>query len=140
MSAPATGGDGVATRSSGPGRLIIALYAVFGIGATSRAIFQILTRFEEAPLAYSLSAFAAVVYVIATVSLAIRSVTAWRVSLVAVLIELVGVLVVGTLTVFDAELFPDATVWSTYGRGYLFIPLVLPFIGLWWLRRTRPRG
>jgi len=27
-------------------------------------------------------------------------------------------------------------VWSDFGRGYVFIPLVLPFVGLWWLRRT----
>lgn len=132
------GTGGVASRASGPGRLIIALYAVFGIGATSRAVFQILNQFEEASLAYSLSAFAGAVYVVATVSLAIRSATAWRVSLVAVLVELAGVLIVGALTVFDAAAFPDETVWSDFGRGYLFIPLVLPFIGLWWLRRTRP--
>ena len=51
--------------------------------------------------------------------------------------ELVGVLVVGTLSVFDAGDFPDDTVWSWFGRGYGFIPLVLPLVGLWWLRRTR---
>ena len=33
--------------------------------------------------------------------------------------------------------FPDATVWSQYGLGYGFVPLVLPVVGLWWLRRTR---
>jgi len=27
-------------------------------------------------------------------------------------------------------------VWSNFGSGYLFIPLVLPIVGLWWLRRT----
>jgi len=30
-------------------------------------------------------------------------------------------------------------VWSVYGRGYAFVPLVLPFVGLWWLWHTRPR-
>ena len=52
--------------------------------------------------------------------------------------ELTGVLVVGTLTVLDTGDFPDDTVWSVYGRGYGFVPLVLPLVGLWWLRRTRP--
>jgi hypothetical protein len=46
------------------------------------------------------------------------------------------VLIVGTLSLFDRKAFPDATVWSVYGRGYLFIPVVLPMIGLYWLRRT----
>jgi hypothetical protein len=54
-----------------------------------------------------------------------------------VLFELVGVLVVGTLTVVVDGLFPDQTVWSTYGSGYGFIPLVLPVLGLWRLHATR---
>ena len=32
----------------------------------------------------------------------------------------------------------DATVWSVFGMGYLFIPLVLPILGLFWLSRHRP--
>ena len=55
----------------------------------------------------------------------------------------VGVLVVGALTVADAALFPDATVWSDFGAGYGFVPLALPFIGLAWLlhqRRPTPDG
>jgi hypothetical protein len=32
--------------------------------------------------------------------------------------------------------FPDATVWSVYGNGYFFIPVVLPILGLLWIRHT----
>lgn len=125
-------------RTSGPGRLIIALYTVFVVGSLSRAGFQIATRWEDAPLAYSLSAFAGLVYVVAAVSLAIRGRRAWWVSLVAISTEMVGVLAVGLWSVLDPGAFPDATVWSSFGRGYLFIPLVLPMAGLWWLWSTRP--
>ena len=48
--------------------------------------------------------------------------------------ELVGVLAVGTWSLTDRAAFPDATVWSAYGRGYGFVPLVLPVLGLLWLR------
>ena len=126
------------TRNTGPGRLLIAVYAVFAISATARAGYQILTKFSEAPLAYLLSAFAAVVYVVATVSLAKPGRTAFKVSVVAVLVELVGVLVVGALSVFDSVNFPHETVWSLFGRGYGFIPLLLPILGLIWLYRRRP--
>jgi hypothetical protein len=126
------------TRNTGPGRLLIAVYAVFAISATARAGYQILTKFSEAPLAYLLSAFAAVVYVIATVSLAKPGRTWFKVSVAAVLVELVGVLVVGALSVFDAVQFPHETVWSLFGRGYAFIPLLLPILGLAWLYRRRP--
>ena len=126
------------TRNTGPGRLLIAVYAVFAISATARAGYQILTKFSEAPLAYVLSAFAALVYVVATVSLAKAGRTWFRVSVIAVLVELIGVLVVGALSIFDAVQFPHETVWSLFGRGYAFIPLILPVLGLIWLYRRRP--
>jgi hypothetical protein len=125
--------------ASGPGRVLIAVYGVFALSATARAGVQIATRFAEAPLAYLLSAVAGVVYILATVGLAGRGPGARRLAWAAVLFELVGVLVVGTFTVFDTADFPDDTVWSVYGRGYGFVPLVLPFVGLWWLWHTRPR-
>jgi hypothetical protein len=127
-----------ATRS-GPGRLLIAVYALFAVAATSRSVVQLLSRYDEAPLAYALSALAAVVYVVATVSLSRATVTARRVAVAACGFELVGVLTVGTLTVLDPGDFPDATVWSLYGRGYGFVPLVLPVLGLLWLRWTSGR-
>jgi hypothetical protein len=125
--------------SSGPGRVLIAVYGVFALSATARAGVQIATRFGEAPLAYLLSALAGVVYILATVGLAGHGPGARRLAWAAVVFELVGVLVVGTLTVLDTADFPDDTVWSVYGRGYGFIPLVLPLVGLWWLRHTRAR-
>ena len=127
------------TRNTGPGRLLIAVYAVFALSATARAGYQILTKFSEAPLAYLLSAFAALVYVVATVSLAKPGRTWFRISLAAVLVELIGVLVVGALSVVDSVAFPHETVWSLFGRGYAFIPLLLPILGLVWLYRRRPR-
>ncbi len=125
-------------RASGPGRLIIAVYAVFAVGATSRAVYQIATQFAQAPLAYTLSAFAGVIYVVATVALATRGVRWFWVSVVAIGTELAGVLVIGATSVLQPEAFPDDTVWSGFGRGYLYIPLVLPVLGLWWLHRNRP--
>ncbi|PZF81837.1 hypothetical protein [Jiangella anatolica] len=128
--------SGASRRASGPGRLLIAVYAVFALSASARAGVQIATSFDEAPVAYLLSAFAAVVYIVATVALARPGATARRVALAAVSVELIGVLTVGTITAFDPGDFPDDTVWSLYGRGYGFIPLVLPVLGLLWLRRT----
>ncbi len=125
-----------ARTRSGPGRLLIAVYAVFAVAATARSAVQLGTRFTEAPFAYLLSAFAAVVYVVATVCLARGDRTSRRVATVSIVVELVGVLTVGTLSILDPQAFPDATVWSGYGSGYVFIPVVLPVLGLWWLRRT----
>ena len=121
---------------SGPGRVLIAVYGLFALAATARAGVQIATRFSEAPLAYLLSALAGVVYVVATVALARGQ---RRLAWATVAFELAGVLIVGTATLVVAQDFPRDTVWSVYGRGYGFVPLLLPLVGLWWLRRTAPR-
>ncbi|MQA03601.1 MAG: hypothetical protein GEV07_13060 [Streptosporangiales bacterium] len=125
-------------RRRGPGRVLVAVYGIFTVAAGSRATVQIIDRFHEAPLAYTLSAFSAVVYALATVMLARRGRTSYRIAVAACTVELLGVLVIGTASLVDPGAFPDATVWSLYGRGYLFIPLVLPVAGLLWLRRARP--
>ncbi len=139
----AEGGSGAAARSepvaSGPGRLLVAVYGIFAVAASSRAGLQLATRFDDAPVAYLLSALAAVVYVVATVALA-RSMR--RLALFACGFELVGVLVVGAASLLLPDAFPDQTVWSAFGSGYGFIPLVLPVLGLLRLRitdRSAPR-
>lgn len=134
-----SGSGGARATRSGFGKVLVVLYAVFAVGATSRAAFQISTKYEEAPLAYGLSAAAAAVYVVATVALVVDRAWARRLAWAAVTFEAVGVLVVGTFSLLQPEHFPEPTVWSDYGLGYLLIPLVLPFVGLWWLHRTRAR-
>ena len=125
-----------ATRT-GFGRFLIAVYAVFAVAATSRSVVQLTTRFDDAPIAYLLSAFAAVVYIIATVGLARATEASRRVVTVSCIIELVGVIGIGTLSYIQPQDFPEPTVWSHFGSGYVFIPVVLPIAGLWWLRKTR---
>lgn len=120
----------------GPGRVLIAVYAVFAVAATSRAAVQIATRYDEAPLAYTLSALAALIYVAATVALARSTRLSRRIAVAACSTELAGVLGIGAFSYAQPEHFPDATVWSHFGLGYLFIPVVLPVLGLLWLRRT----
>jgi hypothetical protein len=119
------------------GRILVAVYGVFALAATGRAGEQIALKWHEAPLAFSLSAFSALVYCLATVALVRRGEVWRRLAWSAVLVELVGVLVVGTVSLLLPQDFPRATVWSGYGVGYVFVPLVLPFVGLWWLRRAR---
>lgn len=123
--------------------LLVSLYAVLSLAALGRSGYQIATKFEVAPLAYSLSGVAAAVYVVASVAL-VMATRGWarRLAFGAVIFEAAGVVIVGTISVVFGDLFPADTVWSDYGRGYLYIPLVLPFLGLWWLiyqgRQTGP--
>ena len=125
-----------AATNTGFGRLLVAIYGLFAVAASARAGVQLASRFDDAPVAYLLSAVAAAVYAVATIGLARSTPASRRVAVAACSIELAGVLIVGTLSLVDRDLFPDETVWSGYGYGYGFVPLVLPVIGLAWLRRT----
>jgi hypothetical protein len=120
--------------------VLVAVYGLFALSASARAGVQIATKFGHAPVAYLLSAFAGVVYILATVTLTNGSPTARRIAVVSCSIELAGVLSVGTWSLADPASFPDATVWSSYGSGYGFVPLVLPVFGLLWLSRWSRRA
>ena len=128
--------DGQATNR-GWGRALILVYGVFAFSALGRSSTQLVQKADEAPLAYGLSAFAAVVYAVATYCLARPGRRTTPVAWAAVLVELVGILVVGALSVLEPELFPDDTVWSRFGSGYGWVPAVLPLLGLAWLWHTR---
>jgi cytochrome bd-type quinol oxidase subunit 2 len=131
-----------ARRASGVGRILVAVYAILAIAATGRSVFQIIDRFSDAPVAFLLSAFSGVIYIVATIALGARL---RRLALVTISIELVGVLVVGTISLLAPAVLGldsldpfgrESTVWSAYGAGYLLIPLVLPVLGLLYLRRS----
>lgn len=128
-------------RMTGVGIVLVFVYGVMALAATGRSFVQIVRAFDEAPLAYALSAASAVVYILATLALLFAKSPVWyRVAWVSVLFELAGVLVVGTLSVALPALFQHPTVWSLYGSGYVWIPLVLPFFGIWWLRTHAPEA
>lgn len=124
--------------NQGPGRVLIVVYGIFALSAGARATVQIATKFSTAPVAYLLSALAAAIYLVAAVGLARGGPGGRRLALICCSVELAGVLAVGTASLLAPDAFPDATVWSDYGVGYGLVPLVLPFLGLYWLRRTAP--
>lgn len=127
------------TTPPGPGRLFTLLYGIFAVGATSRSAVQLIERASHAPVAYGLSAVSAAIYVVGFVLLLRWGHSGSRRAMrVLCIVELTGVLVIGTLSLVRTDLFPDATVWSDYGMGYLFLPAILPILVLRWLARTEP--
>ena len=121
-----------ARTGRGFGRVLVFVYGLFALAATGRSTLQLTTEASRAPVPYGLSALAAVIYLVATYALARGRRT---LALVTVGTELAGVLVVGLVSVLAPEDFPDKTVWSHFGAGYGYVPLVLPLVGLWWLLR-----
>ena len=126
-----------AVEPSGPRRALISIYGIFALAATARAVVQLATKFHEAPLAYLLSLLSGLIYIGATVGLTTRRPWSRGMAWISCGTEFVGVLVIGTLSLADSAAFPDDTVWSGYGSGYGYIPVVLPLLGLGWLWHTR---
>jgi hypothetical protein len=136
----------ISNRARGLGRVLVTVYAILAIGATSRAIYQMATVYSSARIPITLSAVSGVIYILATLALILPGRSWYRVAWITISFELLGVLVIGTLSLVDPAIFAgsalvaDGTVWSYYGRGYLFIPVVLPVLGLLWLRKHPPVG
>ena len=126
---------------SGPHKVLLAFYALFTLAAGARAAVQLATDAGAAPVAYTLSAVAAVTYALGWYAIREASVGHTGFASVMLWVELGGVLTVGTLSLVQRHWFPDASVWSDYGIGYGFVPAVLPVAGLLWLRsQRRARG
>lgn len=125
---------------SGPGILLICVYGLLALAATGRSILQISEYFDRAPVSYLLSALAAVIYIVVTVGLARGGRASVRLATAALVVELAGVLVVGAISYAAPEAFPDKTVWSHFGAGYGYFPLILPILGLWWIHRQGRAG
>jgi hypothetical protein len=120
--------------AAGFGRLIVLVYVVFAVSAGARALFQVATKFGEAPVSFTLSAIAALIYLVAAIAI-IRG--AGGLALLAVGVELVGVVAVGALSFAVPHWFPEPSVWSHFGSGYGYVPLVLPVVGLAYLLKRR---
>lgn len=121
----------------GVSTLIVALYGVLAFAATGRASYELIAKFDKAPLAYSLSTLSAVIYIVATIALAKNTPVARKVAFATVIFELAGVLIVGSLSIFQSSIFPSSTVWSWYGISYGWFPLIMPIVGLIWLRKQK---
>lgn len=135
----------ISNRARGFGRVLVIIYAILAIGATSRAIYQMATVYSEARIPITLSAVSGIIYILATLALILPGRGWYRVAWITISFELLGVIVIGTLSLIDpifagSANVADGTVWSYYGRGYVFIPVVLPILGLIWLSRRPPAG
>jgi hypothetical protein len=114
-------------------------YALWAFSALGRSSWEY--AFKQNVPTYvpaHLSTFVGVLYIFIIVGLRKRTPGWWWITLALLTVELAGVLIVGTVDVIWRP-FPYATVWSNYGIGYFFMPLVLPFVGLWWVLRRQTR-
>ncbi|MFM7029932.1 MAG: hypothetical protein ACKOWK_02560 [Micrococcales bacterium] len=123
---------------SGFSRVLVALYAVLALAASARGLYELFTKFSQAPVSYGLSLVSALVYVVATVALINSGKPNWfKVARITIGFELVGVIAVGALSFITPDVFAHPSVWSWFGAGYGCLPLALPIAGLVWLNKHK---
>ena len=121
----------------GLGRILVFVYGLFALSATARALVQLATQASDAPAAYSLSLFSGIVYIAATIGLVTNRPWSRPLAWAAVGTEMVGVVTIGLASIIDSTAFPHDTVWSRFGAGYGYVPVILPVLGLMWLWQSR---
>lgn len=108
-------------------------YPVLALSTSVRSLYQIF--FKEGVTNYvppSLSAIAAVCYIVACIGFLYRKKWAWRVSLITLIAETFFALVVGVLSLVIPDVI-GRTVWANFGIDYGFFPFIQPLIGIVWL-------
>jgi hypothetical protein len=126
------------TTETAPHALTL-LYGLWAVAALSRAVYQYLFRHPESFVPTHISAFVGVLYLLILLGLRRRGPRVWWATLALLAVELGGVLIVGMVDLVWRP-FPYATVWSGLGAGYLYIPLFLPVVGIWWMLQRNTRA
>lgn len=117
---------------------LLAAYSILAFAAVGRSTYELVFKFNDAPVPYIFSTLAAVIYLVACWAIWRGDALGVRVGKIACTIELLGVLTIGTLTTVGDSAFDVGTVWSFYGLDYGWLPLVVPALALWWLFRQDP--
>ncbi len=126
------------TPTRGASDALALFYGLWAVSALGRALYQYIVRRPPDLTPTHISAFVGALYLLIIIGLRRRSPRAWWATLALLGIELAGVLLVGTVDVVWRP-FPYASVWSGYGAGYFYMPLILPIAGLWWLLQRETR-
>jgi hypothetical protein len=117
---------------------LLAAYSILALAAVGRSVYELIFKFDDAPVPYTFSVVAAVIYLVAVWAIWRGDELGIKVGKIACSIELVGVLAIGTITSLGDTAFDVGTVWSFYGLDYGWLPLVVPALALWWLFRQHP--
>lgn len=116
-------------------------YTVLAVAALSRSAYQAATGVAtgRAVVAVALSAVAGVVYLIAAIALRRATPRSIRLGRCCLYVELIGVVVVSVVELASGG-FGRSAVWSGFGVGYGYLPVLLPIVGLWLNRPARGAG
>ncbi len=128
------------TNVSGPAQLVRIIgyilgfsYPILALSGGVRGFYQLFFRADIVnKLGPALSIFAAILYITASFGFVTQRKWAWQLSVGSLIIELIGILTIGTITLINPQAIPH-TLWEGFGADYGYFPLFQPVLGLIWL-------
>lgn len=126
-------------RSLGLGRIVLAVYWIFGLVTSAIAVVDLVNHGQGALGPRFVSLLGGLVYLVAAAALTHNGRRMRVVGWSCVVVELLGPIIVGLVGLGIPEVSGARSVWADFGADFWYLPIAIPVVGLVWLWWSDPR-
>lgn len=123
----------------GWGRILVVVFAAFGVAILGPALLALVRRPDEAPLLESFNVLGGLLYLLLSVSVAHNGRRMRNVGWMSLAALATMEVLIGALSLSPAYTGLEVSVWSDAGRSLGYLPLVLPVVAAVWMWMSDPR-
>ena len=123
----------------GWGRLLVVVFAVFGLAVLAPAAVALVRTPTAAPVVGSSNVAVGLLFILVAVCVAHNGRRMRLIGWMSLSALLTGAALIGVLTWTDAAEGLEASVWADGGRQLCYLPLLLPLMAAGWMWLSNPR-
>lgn len=123
----------------GWGRLLVVVFAVFGLAVLAPAAVALVRTPTAAPVVGSINVAVGLLFILLAVCVAHNGRRMRLIGWMSLSALLTGAALIGVLTWTDAAEGLEASVWADGGRQLCYLPLLLPLMAAGWMWFSNPR-
>lgn len=123
----------------GWGRLLVVVFAVFGLVVLAPAAVALVRTPTAAPVVGSINVAVGLLFILLAVCVAHNGRRMRLIGWMSLSALLTGAALIGVLTWTDAAEGLEASVWADGGRQLCYLPLLLPLMAAGWMWLSNPR-
>lgn len=123
----------------GWGRLLVVVFAVFGLAVLAPAAVALVRTPTAAPVVGSINVAVGLLFILLAVCVAHNGRRMRFIGWMSLSALLTGAALIGVLTWTDAAEGLEASVWADGGRQLCYLPLLLPLMAAGWMWLSNPR-
>lgn len=123
----------------GWGRLLVVVFAVFGLAVLAPAAVALVRTPTAAPVVGSINVAVGLLFILLAVCVAHNGRRMRLIGWMSLSALLTGAGLIGVLTWTDAAEGLEASVWADGGRQLCYLPLLLPLMAAGWMWLSNPR-